>query len=453
MTLIQRLAFYALNASAPDAGAMLRARAAITDTVGCMLAGMRECSVRAAVAWAKKNASCSQATPLAGSGFQTDVHTAAMIDAMAAYACDFDDMCNAGCGHPSLPVLPVAIALSQWAGVDGDATLRAYIRGVEISALVGRGFQGSSLSLCFNPTTICGGFGAVAAAAILLSLSEQQTASALAMVSCEAGGTKENYGTPAKDVSAGLLCARAIMCAQLALEGVSASAQALEAPNGLLSAIAPDYRMQAVIDALDRGVSIFEEPGIIPKPYPCCRSNHNAVDGMLSIRKEYGVTAEMVERIICRIDAPSLALDACHMPRTPEEGKFSTAYCVALALLNGALTLADFTGECIPDQRVFEVVQKISVERDDSFANAHFGNEIEVRLTDGRRYLYRGEHAKGDRQNPMTPGEMKSKFLTCAGRYLSPEKADQLYRALSENEQMPNAQALATLIHSVQDEC
>ena len=429
-TLIEKLAAFTLAPARPDGAVHEKARAAICDTVGCILAGCQEPSIRAALLWAKQKGERPQSTVLGVEPLQTGAATAAMVNAMAAYACDFDDMCEAGCGHPSMPVFPVALALSETTGASGPRMLEAYIRGVEVSALVGRGFPGSGLSLCWNPTTVCGGFGAAAAAAILLGLDREQTAAAYALMASEAGGTKANYGTPAKDVSAGLLCARAVASAQLAAAGIRGNPAALEGHNGLFEALAPGYNLTAVEQWMASGESAFCTPGIIPKPYPCCRSNHNAVDGMLHIRKEFGVTPEQVKHITCRVDAPSMALDSYHRPQTPEQGKFSTAYCVALALLNGKLTLEDFTGEHIRDTRVFPLIEKVDVELDDSFQDAHFGNEITVELVDGRRYTYRGTHAKGDAANPMTGRELEEKFFACAGRYFPSQTAQALYDLL-----------------------
>lgn len=337
-----------------------------------------------------------------------------------------------------MPVLPVALAIAEHLGIGDRRMLNAYIRGVEVSALIGAGFKNSTLSLCWNPTTISGGFGAVAAAAYLLDLTITQTTAAFAMMTCEIGGTKGNYGTPAKDVSAGILCAKAIICAQLAKEGITANPAAFSCSTGIAAAIAPDYDYEAVESVLKAKNSIFISPGLIPKPYPCCRSNHNAIDGTLKICKEHQITEDMVDSIICRIDPPSWTLDAYHCPDTPEQGKFSTAYCVAIALLHRRVVLDDFSGSEILEKRVFPLIARTKVVRDDTFQNAHFGNEITLKLKDGKTYTYRGTHAKGEACNPMTEEELRDKFLCCGERYYTKNSVQALFDSLSPGVRIPS---------------
>ena len=447
MTFIERLSDYGISDRKHSSDIRRKARVAILDTVGCIMAGCREDSVLAASEWATEFAVNEEASIIGAHG-ACAVGRAAMVNAMAAYACDYDDMCDAGCGHPSMPVFPVALALAESYNSTADEFLEAYIYGVEVSAIVGSGFVGSSLSLSWNPSTICGGFGATVCAARLMNLDARQTANALAMMTCQVGGTKGNYGTAAKDVSAGFVSRIAIGCAQLAEKNIVGASDAFEGKNGILACIAPDYNLQAALKRLEENISVFLDPGIIPKPYPCCRSNHNAIDGILKICEEQNVCYEDIAHIHFRIDKPSFTLEAKNIPTTPEEGKFSTAYCVALALLNGKLTLDDFSGREIKDPRIMEIIKKCSSELDETFGHAHFGNEVEVTMNSGDVYSYRGCYAKGDANNPMSMEEIKGKFFACATRYFDEKTALSLYSIIIENEAMCTARTLTDIICS-----
>lgn len=77
----------------------------------------------------------------------------------------------------------------------------------------------------------------------------------------------------------------------------------------------------------------------------------------------------------------------------------------------------DFSGSEILEKRVFPLIARTKVVRDDTFQNAHFGNEITLKLKDGKTYTYRGTHAKGEACNPMTEEELRDKFLCCGERY------------------------------------
>ncbi len=49
-------------------------------------------------------------------------------------------------------------------------------------------------------------------------------------------------------------------------------------------------------------VSDFLAPGMIIKPYPTCRGNHNALDCFMTIVRENALQPEDIKRVRCRVD-------------------------------------------------------------------------------------------------------------------------------------------------------
>src|SRR4029079_1328841 len=119
-------------------------------------------------------------------------------------------------------------------------------------------------------TSTLGTIGAAAAAARLLGLDESACEHALAIAASEASGLKENFGTMVKPLHAGLAARNGILAAQLAACGMTASAAAIEGPQGFLAAMDGEHASLAEY-AADLG-SRWEivETGITATLSPAC---------------------------------------------------------------------------------------------------------------------------------------------------------------------------------------
>src|SRR5215218_837748 len=95
---------------------------------------------------------------------------AALANGTLCHALDFDDTHAASISHVSVVVVPAALAAAQEADADGATTLAAILAGNEVVARVGALAAPSYMTRGFHPTSVCGVFGAVAAAARVLGL-------------------------------------------------------------------------------------------------------------------------------------------------------------------------------------------------------------------------------------------------------------------------------------------
>ncbi len=93
MTFIERLSEYGLSDKKHSPEIRQKARAAILDTVGCIMAGCRESSVLAASEWATEFTANEEASIIGAHG-ACAVGRAAMVNAMAAYACEYLMQCH-----------------------------------------------------------------------------------------------------------------------------------------------------------------------------------------------------------------------------------------------------------------------------------------------------------------------------------------------------------------------
>jgi 2-methylcitrate dehydratase PrpD len=101
-------------------------------------------------------------------------------------------------------------------------------------------------------------------------------------------------------------------------------------------------------------------------------------------------------------------------------------YLLARAMINGKVSLDDFTDVAVREQPILEFAKRVHMELNTSFADSSEGrpSKVEVRLRDGKTVSRYVEYAKGGPQAPLSARELRAKFVDCAHRVID-EKAVQ----------------------------
>jgi 2-methylcitrate dehydratase PrpD len=407
------------------------ARVAIVDTVGCILAGANEPCARIA---ARVSASAGPCLVF-GTGQRAAPLDAALINGTAAHALDFDDCSNSLGGHPSAPILPALFALAETRAVDGRAFVTAYVAGWETETRIARGVNFHHYEKGWHPTATLGVFGATAACCHLLGLAPDAIARALGLAASFASGVKANFGTMTKPLHVGHCSRNGLLAALLVAEGFTADPGALEHPQGFLHVFNGEGNFDAKAILRDWGQPWdIVQPGVAIKQYPCCGSTHPAVDAMLSLVRAHALTPAMVQKVQAWTHPRRLAHTNRPDPNSGLDAKFSVQYCLARALLDGRVSLEHFEGDSFRDPAIGALLPRIHAAPHPAMSMAsteHFGAEVRVTLTDGRvlsatveRPLGRGPH------NPMPPELLDAKFLNCAARAISRDRAKRMLAVL-----------------------
>src|SRR5207245_5375110 len=123
-----------------------------------------------------------------------------------------------------------------------------------------------------------------AACATLRRLDPAQAPAAIALAASQAGGIMANFGTMTKPFHAGRAAHAGLISARLAEAGFTASPDALEHPQGFLSAVSPEGKVDRETPAqgLGRDWWILKY-GLGIKKYPACYCTHRALDAMLEL--------------------------------------------------------------------------------------------------------------------------------------------------------------------------
>ena len=432
----------------PPAAARQRAAAAICDTAGVILAGATEPAARMVqqMVAEESRGDCR----VLGTAATAGPGGAALANGVAAHALDFDDMCFVSLAHPSCALVPAILAAGEISHAPGGALLDAYVVGFEVECRLG---------IVMNPrhyhargwhcTSTIGTLGAAAASARVLGLRADQTRVALGIAASAASGLKENMGSMVKPLHAGMAARNGLMAARLAARGFTASADALDGPQGFLAAMDGEHR---TIDpaAADLGVRWeILETGITVKLYPSCAATHPPLDALLDLKRETAFRHEDVESIDVEVDSMTPRLLLYDRPTTGLEAKFSMPFCAAAAVVHGHPGIETFEPRVIEDRAVQGLMPRVHLRANPSFDAAAPLSRAQVTITlrDGRRLTRAADGARGY-PGRLSTDELASKFESCARRTLTPDDVAGAWSVLQRIEQLADIRELTTLLVS-----
>jgi 2-methylcitrate dehydratase PrpD len=432
-------------AAAPPAEGRARAAVAILDTVGVALAG----SVEPASAIVQATLSSSGPCAVWGTERRTNAPDAALANGTAAHALDYDDMCFVSLAHPSAPLVPALMAAAELGGASGRAVLDAYVVGFEIEARLGRTMNPRHYRRGWHCTSTLGAIGAAAAASRVLGLDAAALAHALAIAASEASGVKENFGSMVKPLHAGLAARDGVLAALLARGGLTASARAFDGPQGLLHAMDSE-RTDLAQEAADLG-SRWEivDTGITMKLYPSCAATHPSLDALLDLRASEGLTTDVIDAIEIDVDPVTPTVLLHNRPASALEAKFSMPFCAAAAIAFGRVGIDTFDEARLRDAALASLMARVTMRVDETMgreAPPLTQARLRVRLRDGRVLVREANGARGYPDRPATAADVGAKFLSCALRALTPERAAGVLDCLRRVDTLTDVRALSALL-------
>lgn len=416
-------------------GAFQAARGATFDCLGVTLAGAAQPLGGMITSFVEEQGAAPVST-IVGSRLRTSPYLAALANGTLAHAIDYDDV--GGLGHPSVALAPTALALGEKLGSSGREVLEAYVIGFEAASHVRAGSSYAQGIRGFHNTGVFGTIGATAAAARLLRLGQHRTLMALGLAGSMSSGIVQNFGTFAKPLHAGMACRAGVFAATLAEKGWTATDDFIESGVGWAHAYLGDgnYEPSRMVAGLGERWTVLDS--IVVKKYPCCGSNHSALDSLLSLMNEHEVTLDDVEKVeVERLPAIS------HVLLYPEassgfQGRFSIHYNMAVALMDREVVIESHTDEQLQRPEYAEALDKVDVKVmsswDPHYEHSPRENPVTLRLKDGQvlRRSTNRHQMRGSAKNPLSETELKEKFRNCARLALPDHQVEEAVRACWE---------------------
>lgn len=446
-------AFIASAPRAPSPLALERARTAFLDTIGCMLLGAPSAPARIAreamAGWGLGDA------VLVGTGQTAAAPWAALANGTAAHAYDLDDHEDPGVTHPSAVLVPALLALAAeretGRNVGGAELLDAYIVGLEAIMRLGEAVNFSHYNLGWHSTRTLGAIGAAAAAARLMRLDAGRAAHAVSLATSMGGGYTSQVGTTAKPLHAGLAAQGGMVAAAMAAAGASSGPGALDGPVSLASLMAAPG--EARFDGFDRLGAPWgiEQHGLSIKIHACCSYIHRAIDGVLRLRAQNRIKLGEIAAIRVGLIEAHRAILPFDAARTPAEALFSVPHTVALALIRGAVTSADFTDAAFADPAIRGLAAKVTVatrkpRRPEINMDPDDPDPVEITFADGSTLATAVAAPRGTPFDPLTPDEVLAKFHRCAAASVDAARATAIADACARLERLADVRELTVLL-------
>jgi 2-methylcitrate dehydratase PrpD len=393
-----------------------------------------------------------QATTI-GTSESSPVQFAALANGIAIHNDDFDDTYVSpanGLGvHPTVTVLPPALALAESGNHSGKDLLTAYHIGVEVESKILDAIVPRDTENAFHPTGTCGSLGSAAACAKIQGLDCDRVIFALGIAAGQASGLRENFGTMTKSFTAGHAAESGVVASALAALGWTASKQILEAPLGFLRTESDTFDLSRIQGHLGKPWT-FASPGVSLKRFPSGALTHPAMDELLRTIKQHAIRAVDVDTIDVVASSNVFNTLLHHHPTSGLEAKFSMEFCLSILLLRGHAGIGDFTDEVAQRPDVQAMVNRIRFRPDPQLGrleSERLMTKTDIRLRNGQTVNTDNAVAKGGPGNPLSVDDIAEKFRSCAGYAKWPKtKAESIIQQVRRLEELTDIKQLTRLL-------
>ncbi|MEQ1885558.1 MAG: MmgE/PrpD family protein [Bryobacteraceae bacterium] len=393
---------------------VLDAERSVLDWLGAVIAGCCEPPARYAQAVAHRFGASDEAT-IFGSG-RGSVASAAFANGVSSHTIEVDDVHKLSTLHPAAPIIPAAYAVAEREHSSGRDFLLAVTLGYEAAIRIGEAVNPSHYRY-WHPTGTAATFGSAVAAGSLMKLNAKQMSDALGSAGTQAAGLWEFNadGTMSKTLHPGKAALNGVIAADLAREGFTGAGKILEGDRGFFNAMSTGADESRITDRLGELWKITEN---CYKLHFCCGHTHTAIDEAIRIGGEQGRTKK-IARVAVETYGPGLAIVKERNPRTPFQARFSLSYCIAAALLEGCVGLAQFSADRFHPKglvrpEIAELMSRIDITVADALTAAYpaaWPVRIAVLYEDGTVVKGAADYPKGNPENPVTNEELAAKFM------------------------------------------
>jgi 2-methylcitrate dehydratase PrpD len=440
-TLTKTLCDYLAAAQFSDlsAKAISEARRSVLDWIGCALAGSGHKTITTLLSVLQDISGRPQATVF-GRGLRLGLLEAPLANGQMGHVLDYDDTHMGGVVlHTSSPVLAALFALAERSPISGADFMLAYAVGFEAGVRSGRTAPGHHKG-GWHLTGTLGTIAAGAACGKLLKLDRQRLTYAMGIAATQAAGMQQNRGTMGKSFHAGKAASNGVLSALLAERGFDSTQEIIEGKRGFSRIYSDVAEPDRLIAGLGDGW-LIETNG--HKPYACGVVLHPLIDAMIAIRNRDAIDPASVSEISLRVNPLVLSITGVVDPSTGLQSKFSTVHSAAVALIDGAAGVAQYSDDKAADPLIAGLRRKVKAVADETLRKDEAYAAIVAR---GKRHEVHIAHASGTADNPMSDAAIEAKFMANALPVIGRERTERARDFVSSLEAQPNVAELAALL-------
>jgi 2-methylcitrate dehydratase len=381
---------------------------------------------------------CARPATVIGSGQKTTPDLAAFANGVMIRYLDYNDnvLSKYGGGHHSDDIAAV-LSPAEVVHGDGKAVITATVLAYEVNThfpdkvnLQSKGWDG----------TVFGVIACGIAAAKAFGLSKEEIAQTINLsVAPNSGLYQTRIGAVShwKGVAMPNAARNGVFAAMLASKGMTGPDPIFEGPGGLCHTLNESIELDP-FGGHGRPFRILESS---LKHFPLGSVAQTAVEAALKIRPRLS-SIDDIQEIHVETYSSVMSGDPDKWdPQTREAADHSMPYSVAIALRYGPPQVQHFFPEYFRDPKTLELMQKIKVEVTKEAQKAYpesNADTVEVVTKSGARYKERVLYQRGHYKDPMTDGELESKFRSLAQGLLADRQMQRLLDRLWNLEEVDN---------------
>jgi 2-methylcitrate dehydratase PrpD len=416
----------------------------ILDTLGAMISGTHLKPGEMAIAYVRAQGGTPEASILT-TNVRTTAVNAALANGMCAHADETDDVELITKTHPGCSSVAAALAMAEREGRSGTELLRAVVLGYDVCCrflmALGPGLvRGTHRSAEGYGSTFAG----VAAAASLAGLDETGMRYALSYAAQQVSGlwswTQDAEHVEKAFDFAGMGARNGVTAATMVQAGFSGVRDVFDCDHNVLVALSTQPHPEELVAGLGSRYFVAETS---IKTYSVGYPIQSALDAFLSLRREYALRVENVERIVVRLPE-----DGAHIVDNSAMPDVNCQYIIAVALVDGAVSFsASHSHERMADPQVRAVKERVQLVADRALVDpaAPRSARVEVTMKDGRTVSHFTKFPPGTKENPLSTKGLNAKVQDLMVPVLGAERTERLIERVNALEEVRDVRDLRPL--------
>ena len=427
---IEALAAFAAATQWDDIPGAVRKRAklALLDTMGVILAGSVRPEVRA-LRSGMAGTGGTGATLFAPGFAATDPRTAALLNAIAGRSVE---LCDGLRGvQPSVQLIPGLLALGEQRRCSGKEILSAFLAGYEVAGRLAYGFTPRAYA---HPNGQLGVLACAAAGARLRGFDASGVSRSIRIATAMLMNPSYNHtvvGATALNLPAGQSAVATMLAPELALAGYEVLDDAVEEALGNM--VGAGFDPAKILVGMGSGWQVSES---YFRFYACCNPIHPALDCLYDALSALNATAESIDRI----DFQTYAFASVMRNPDPPNyfaSKYSLPHAAAVLAVRGGLGFAELDDSSIADPAVAALRHRVQVSEDVAMTArvpAERPARVTVTLKDGRSATAARPMSRRDAERPDPEQDIRTKFRELARTVLTEASVDAVEQAIDRAE-------------------
>jgi 2-methylcitrate dehydratase PrpD len=417
----------------------------ILDTLAAMISGARLKPGESAIRFARAQGGTAEAS-IVTTNLRSSAINAALVNGMFAHADETDDFEPVTKAHPGCAAVPAALAIGERENASGHELIRAVVLGYDLGCRWLQALGPNHVRATHRSAEgVSATMGAAAAAASMARLDERGMRYVLSYAVQQVSGVWSwerdlEHVEKAFDF-AGMGARNGVTAAVMVQSGFSGVPDVLEGEHNALEAHSTQPRPEQM--AADLGKRFYVTETAI-KTFSVGYPIQSALDALLTLRRQHGLTAESVDRVVVRLpeDGAGIVNDSA-MPDV------NLQYLAAVALIDGTVSFdASHSFERMRDPQVLAVKQRVQLVADRALMDpaAPRSANVDVHLRDGRMVTHFTRFAPGTKENPLDTAAVGAKARSLITPVLGAQRSEQIIERVNALDDLTSIRDLVRLL-------